>query len=1611
MGVMEEYHHKHEKDKLTEPAVSICQAFDEDSEGILFYDTIFVRFENFDNTNDNQENKLFSNDVDFIIGGVVHSLTIPELFKKFPGRIDSYLYIYRRIEEYSQIIKQPRLLWKTGNKIQSLKDKLFDSLEKIFVEHRGLQPNLSIENKDQLTKINVAEHLRSIAKVDKQTVKLLFALSKLSFQSSVLLGDHLKWKNIISNIQYCCISLEEFISCYVGYELAFRDFPFDVLACIEYIEKFPISKQSIESPFIILVQICNNLKYSKEYFFERYCPLFAKGIKQKSYSPANILKFFQLICRHDHLFKLYFSTYAANVDLDALWNMFISICEKSELNDISQKHLTSRLSERSMNASIAIFLHYTNLSKHYLVTQINKEYCTRFLQMYEKIFEMFINHQLNSDQYSHLFSELCLKEFLANSLELSRTKDLHRPSCLLILRRLLFQTHNRSAEKVENIKIVFRNINNFDQGLCEKNDPASIIQDEWLEDLLLRIADDFIYNINSITYQSLCELHHENRWTIYIWNRIIHLSLLKLRTENINETLYKLNEWMKVVQHDVYKSFDTLTILLVMNLFEMLIVKYIKSVLSLSNIEIILNFVQNIRQEQMYPIDAKQVDEFMINGQLSIQKILFLQGFCLFFTKLSFSKTLFFFISESCSTYRDLLNSKTVFVFLANTDIKEIFTKINLQTYKFPSISPKIESLVPHIPKEINITPSDPKERYFQQFIQQVNEWLQWFDKFLTISLHIIEWFKNLNVNDATQLLREIYNVKENSSTTVLQMRSTVERILKLLRPFNDLQRLCHLFNCLTSFHIIDSGGLNNQMDSSNYIRELKRLQPNNYFTVPVKISMPNSFSIHDRQHVQWSIASDKYPCNVQIEYQSIEVQGDTGQLYEKKDVPIEKYVLQGEFETERAGQLIITINNDKLHNLRSIWYRIIQTPLSTCHLFNGIFNMYYQSYHGQSTELIKETEISQLLDKVFQFIDSVLDGSVILRDMTDLKTVFCDKNIRIREEVKKLFTNRSSDNRTNRQRPTTTITTTIITNPPTDKEIEQVCEWLQIYQYYSHINIILSCTEKFDILPIDNDDELIDHLKRLRDENCSLKEITQAYNILKEQFQNLSSQHLQLIKIASECSTIIEIMKKSDLYSLHGRRRFQELRDNLTTQFQLQERNNMILNSWIIAYALCEPFALKTRNFDEFVQRIAGLSNFEEHSVKHIQIVNENAQIIKMWLSAEETTVLDNALITMEHLYRTGTVKIRLRRLLNEESFFQIGYSIKKIPNETIEDDNDNDEQKTELLKFILTKSDIDDHKRQLTFCNVDLQENMFYKKILLNEQLKLLQIVENIFNILCKLETAGHPEYQLREEDYEIHDRTNEIDRILLDLRNEHHIREDRLKRAVKTRTDNLELIYRTLETSYDMWIHNLERYRHDYHLLKLFSNRQIMILIILLTKSTTQNQVKCHFLEKLCLSKDILNHRNKELELTIQCLIHYLHSLSMNDCDLSEMNIIHQYETYQIEPNSSAEIGLKKLSQFLGEVFNNGRELFKSNLTINESQQYLVTVSSTKSHLSDKISLDHDLNLETCCILLNLFQDRLPSIYQILWCSISNEDDIRLFFLRIRTFPSLIFVIMDI
>ena len=201
----------------------------------------------------------------------------------------------------------------------------------------------------------------------------------------------------------------------------------------------------------------------------------------------------------------------------------------------------------------------------------------------------------------------------------------------------------------------------------------------------------------------------------------------------------------------------------------------------------------------------------------------------------------------------------------------------------------------------------------------------------------------------------------------------------------------------------------------------------------------------------------------------------------------------------------------------------------------------------------------------------------------------------------------------------------------------------------------------------------------------------------------------------------------------------------------------------------------------------------------------------------------------------------------------------------------------------------------------------------------------------------------------------------------------------------------------------MHNLQRFRDESRLLKLFSNRQVMIMFILLS---TNNRIKYHFLEKLYSLKNIHKQNERELKLTSQLLAHYLRSLRINDCNLSDDNIAHLYSTYQIEMRSSIDICFKQLCLFLHEVFKNSKQLKQQTNDVDENQQYLVTWKC-----SIRTPLDHDLDMDTCCILLNLFNNRLPSSYQILWCSSASEDDIHLFFSCVRTFSHLTFVIMDI
>ena len=616
------------RDKLSEQCILVSGIFIEESEGQLFFDSVIARFENFDQTNQINGNKTFFEDVDFITQCVAESLSPPETLSKFQNRVDSYFYIYRRIEEYLVLIKRSHYLtWRLESSIEQLKKNFFKSLTEAFIKNKGLQPNLSINNKDQLRKMNIAQYLMSITEINEQTINIFFAFSKLSFQSSVLLDDRdqLRWKNIMSNIKDFRVPLQEFMARYVDYELAFEKFPLDLPGFVELIRKNHPPKQSQESPFIIFLQFCKNLNLSIEEFFEQYQSLFQYGVKQKFYTLRQIGHLFSLMGRQDRIFDIYFSIYAASVDLDDLWTIFIYICTNSELTDIIQKHLISKVGHRTRSTSIEKFLHYTELTEKCL-KQVEQERGLRFIRIFENIFDAFINKQLNEECYYHSYSGSKLEKLLKIGIEMSTTHELHRPSCLFIIRRLLFQKTYRLLNAAEKIKHLFKNLNDFDQDLCEKYDPMPIIQDEWLHDYLLIIPDDLLHHFTESVYRHLCDNHRNNRWTIYIWRRLIQLSVLRSKTENANQILFRLNEWLNSVKHNVYKIDDTLTIILVINLFELIIVKYTKSILSFPNIEIIIDFILHARQEQLHQMDTNQVDQFIQNAEKSIRHILLLQG-------------------------------------------------------------------------------------------------------------------------------------------------------------------------------------------------------------------------------------------------------------------------------------------------------------------------------------------------------------------------------------------------------------------------------------------------------------------------------------------------------------------------------------------------------------------------------------------------------------------------------------------------------------------------------------------------------------------------------------------------------------------------------------------------------------------------------------------------------------------------------------------------------------------------------------------------------------------------------------------------------------------------
>ena len=616
--------------KISESAAFIGKIFDDDNDEQAFFDSVLACFMNFDEFNRAYENETFLNDIDFVSESTLTNLKLHKNSSKIGNRIDSYFYIYRRIAEYVTIAKQsPYSSWKkhADSNLQELRETLLERMTRTFIDTKGLEPKLCINDKDSLGRMNIREHLMSITEIDKmETLRTFFVLCKLSFQSSKLLDnqDHIRWIDILSKVQIRKLHLTEFMSMYMSCAQAFEQFPLDISAFIHLIGKMHLPKTNKDSPFQVYMSSLKSLNLEYTIFFDHFQPIFSIGVKDARYEFKHMYSFLVYLVQREHLFHKYFTIYAENTNNNDLWDMFLSLSVIIDLNGINQKQFSSNVAKRLSTAAVDVFLRYIQLALQRSM-KVKDSSRLHFMKLLETIFDAFIEKQLRDDQYSYKILESELKDLLKICLRVSSIPILEQPSCLLIIQHLLFKRHTHGSNITERLNRLFQNLNEFDKNLCESNDPVPIIKDEWLKDYVLSIPQAW-QQLTKTTYEKLCDNHQNNRWTIYIWSRIVNLALGKANYDNPSEILINMNKWMNDIKHNVYKADDALTIIFVISVFETIIVKYTKSVLLLPNIESIIEFIFHARQVELYSINKNHVDDFIHKGEQAIQDILVLKG-------------------------------------------------------------------------------------------------------------------------------------------------------------------------------------------------------------------------------------------------------------------------------------------------------------------------------------------------------------------------------------------------------------------------------------------------------------------------------------------------------------------------------------------------------------------------------------------------------------------------------------------------------------------------------------------------------------------------------------------------------------------------------------------------------------------------------------------------------------------------------------------------------------------------------------------------------------------------------------------------------------------------
>lgn len=604
----------------------IEQIFDDKSEQQGFFDLTLSSFEHYDASNRPQTNEHFLADIEFIIHCTTASLTTPEHVNLFSRRVDAYFYIYQRVLEYLLIAKE------SPEQMNEFKNQLYLQLALAFDSTEGREPNLYVSDQNLVKKLNIQQHLASMKSIsDIKMLSLFFVLCKLSLQSSFKVdgNNHIQWINIFERTSIYHMSIRDIIQQYIQKKEAFKQFPLDIPTFIYLFRKIGIPNAHRQLPIEFFIEVNKTLGFNHKIFFEQFYPVYNQNLRNQRYDTDSIANLLYFLGNNDEqLFARYATSYSSNGDIDGLWNVILFFMKKDDINQIIQRQFGSVFIQQIQNIPIASFERYFRSVMEFLEPD-KAENRPNFLKLIEQIFQSFLHKQLNHEQYFGELDEPKIKYFLSVASKLSLANSLqHLPYIYcLIIRHLLFKFNTNLPRKCDRIASILRRIARFKPAeLCQIKEPSNIIRDEWLNDYVFDLPQQWVEMDQHIYSTSLCSGFCNDDWSVYIWSRIIHLSFIKSESSKPNDILQPLSKWMSQVKHDTYDANDTLTIIFVTKIFELVIIKNMKSISSLSNISVIVRYILRLKEEASKFIDKKLVDDFLGNVKRSINDLLLLNG-------------------------------------------------------------------------------------------------------------------------------------------------------------------------------------------------------------------------------------------------------------------------------------------------------------------------------------------------------------------------------------------------------------------------------------------------------------------------------------------------------------------------------------------------------------------------------------------------------------------------------------------------------------------------------------------------------------------------------------------------------------------------------------------------------------------------------------------------------------------------------------------------------------------------------------------------------------------------------------------------------------------------